>query len=351
MEMISKYMSVFSLVSLVWLTGSSTLHAQNAEDQLDAGMVNPGYVDKPAWFKDSFLDIRDDISEAAAANKRVMLYFYQDGCPYCEKLIKENMSQQQVVENLKKNFDVIAINMWGDREITGVDGKETTEKKFAVDNKVMFTPSLLFLDENGQHVLRLNGYLPPHKFINALNYVHQKQEKVTSFRDYLAKSTVTAGKGELHSHPSFIKPPYDLSRRQSEKPLLVLFEQKNCPPCDELHDDILKQEGSAERLEKFDVVLLDTWSKTPVVTPKGNQTTAEKWGRDLKLTYVPSMVFFNAQGDEVFRTEGWLRTFHVQSAMEYVADGDYLKEKEFQRFVEHRADAMRKQGLEVDLLK
>ena len=63
------------------------------------------------------------------------------------------------------------------------------------------------------------------------------------------------------------------------------------------------------------------------------------------------MVFFDADGDEVFRGEGWLRTFHVQSSMEYVVHGAYLKEKEFQRFVEHRADEMRKQGIEVDLLK
>ena len=145
--------------------------------------------------------------------------------------------------------------------------------------------------------------------------------------------------------------PYDLSARKSGKPLLVLFEQKNCPPCDELHDDVLKQQGSPELLKKFDVVLLDTWSKTPVTTPKGKKLTAESWGKQLNLTYIPSMVFFNTEGEEVFRTEGWLRTFHVQSSMEYVADKSYLKEKEFQRFVEHRADNLRKQGIEVDLLK
>ncbi len=100
-------------------------------DGLTAGMVNPGHQDKPDWFKLSFLDIREDIAEAAAENKRVMLYFYQDGCPYCERLVKENMSQQDIVDSLQNKFDVIAINMWGDREVIGLDGKETTEKAFA----------------------------------------------------------------------------------------------------------------------------------------------------------------------------------------------------------------------------
>ena len=32
---------------------------------LGEGMVNPGYQDKPDWFKASFLDIREDLDEAA----------------------------------------------------------------------------------------------------------------------------------------------------------------------------------------------------------------------------------------------------------------------------------------------
>jgi thioredoxin-related protein len=330
---------------------SASLYAQEADNQLSAGMVNPGYVEKPSWFKDSFLDIRDDISEATETGKRVLLYFYQDGCPYCERLVKENMSQKDIVDSLQNKFDVIAINMWGDREVVGLDGKETTEKNFAVANKIMFTPTLQFLDEQGKHVLRLNGYVPPHKFIVALDYVSLKKEKDGSFRDYMAKVNPSAGSGELHTNSSFIQAPYDLSARKFGKPLLVFFEQKNCPPCDELHEDVLKQQGSAELLKKFDVVLLDTWSKTPVITPQGKNTTAENWGKQLNLTYVPSMMFFDENGEEVFRTEGWLRTFHVQSSMEYVSGKAYLQEKEFQRFVEARASRLREQGIEVDLLK
>ncbi|MFW2440006.1 MAG: thioredoxin family protein [Arenicellales bacterium] len=343
--------NIVSLLSMFAMCSSVSLYAQEAKHQLSAGMVNPGYVEKPAWFKDSFLDIRDDISEATESGKRVLLYFYQDGCPYCERLVKENMSQQSIVDSLQNKFDVIAINMWGDREVVGLDGKETTEKKFAVANKIMFTPTLQFLDEQGKHALRLNGYVPPHKFIAALDYVSLKKEKESSFRDYMAKVNPSAGSGKLHMNSSFIQAPYDLSARESGKPLLVFFEQKNCPPCDELHEDVLKQQGSAELLKKFDIVLLDTWSKTPVITPQGKNTTAENWGKELNLTYIPSMVFFDTKNKEVFRAEGWLRTFHVQSSLEYVSGKAYLEEKEFQRFVEARASRLREQGIEVDLLK
>jgi thioredoxin-related protein len=37
----------------------------------------------PEWFAQSFLDIREDAAEAARDGKRLMIYFMQDGCPYC----------------------------------------------------------------------------------------------------------------------------------------------------------------------------------------------------------------------------------------------------------------------------
>jgi len=63
-------------------------------DSVLAEMVNPGYHEKPAWFKESFLDLREDVAEASEDKKRVLLYFYQDGCPYCAKLLQDNLGQK-----------------------------------------------------------------------------------------------------------------------------------------------------------------------------------------------------------------------------------------------------------------
>ncbi|MCK5480512.1 MAG: hypothetical protein KAJ06_05175, partial [Gammaproteobacteria bacterium] len=36
---------------------------QPSAGSLEEGMVNPGYEEKPDWFANSFLDIREDVSE------------------------------------------------------------------------------------------------------------------------------------------------------------------------------------------------------------------------------------------------------------------------------------------------
>ena len=68
------------------------------------------------------------------------------------------------------------------------------------------------------------------------------------------------------------------------------------------------------------------------------------------MKYAPSLVFFDRDGMEVFRTEAYLKSFHIQSVMDYVTSGAYLEQPSFQRFIAARADALEAQGIHVDLM-
>ena len=97
----------------------------------------------PAWFKDGFLNLREDIAEAKTSHKRVMLLFTQDNCPYCNALAERNLAQKEIEQRLRQRFEVIAINVWGDREVIGLDGARHTEKSFATPLKVQFPHALV----------------------------------------------------------------------------------------------------------------------------------------------------------------------------------------------------------------
>jgi len=329
---------------------SSGVPAETPAESLDAGLVNPGYVEKPDWFANSFLDIREDLEEATSAGKRVLLYFYQDGCPYCQKLLDTNFAIKETEVKTRKHYDVVAINMWGDREVVDFKGAETTEKAFAKSLRVMFTPTLLFLNEQGDVTLRVNGYYPPHKFNAALDYGASHNGSDPTFREYFAAKSPSAARGVLHHDAAWLPANSGLDKRTG-KPLLVLFEQKDCAPCDELHLDILKRPESRDQLQRFDVVLLDMWSKDPVRRPDGKTSSVAQWAKELNVQYAPSLVFFDAQGKEVFRTEAYLKSFHVQSSMDYVASGTYTEQPSFQRFIAARAEALEAQGVHVEIME
>lgn len=331
----------------------SQLLAAATEGELSTGLVNPGYHEKPDWFKESFLDLREDVQEAAAQNKRVMLYFYQDGCPYCAKLLKDNFGNLQIEKKVRRHFDVIAINLWGDREVVSLDGQATTEKQFAESLKVQYTPTLLFLDEQGKVVVRLNGYYEPDKFDVVLNYIAGKHEKEMKLSAYYKQHRAAAGAGKLNDEPFFLHHPLKLAdnRKQSWRPLLVLFEQPKCKPCDELHQDSFRREPVVLALSAFDVAQVNLDSDEPLQTPDGRVMLARQWAEELGLQYAPGMVYFDSDGKEVFRSEAWLKAFHLHAVLDYVATGAYRHQPNFQRFVQHRAEMMRAKSFAVDLMK
>ncbi len=305
----------------------------------------------PPWFKESFLDFEEDIDEAAREGKRLLLYFQQPGCPYCNRLVEHNFTQQDIYDTVRNRFDVVAINMWGDREVVSVGGKAFTEKTLAAALKVNYTPTLLFFGEDRKVVLRLDGYYPPEHFRIALDYVAGRHEKTASFSEYFAAQMPEPATGRMHAEPFFAAPPFDLDRtgRSAERPLAVFFEQKQCSNCDALHQKSLRDGATRALVEQFDAVQLDMWGDERVVTPAGENTTAKQWAQALDIHYAPSIVFFDTAGREVMRSDAYLKSFHLQSVFEYVLTGSYEEQPSFQRYISARADRLREQGIDVDI--
>ena len=99
------------------------------------------------WFKDSFLDLKDDLQEADEAGKRLAIIFEQVGCIYCKKMQAEVLAQKSINDYVRKNFDVVQMNLWGSRNVTDFDGKVMPEKALAKRWGVIFTPTIVFIPE------------------------------------------------------------------------------------------------------------------------------------------------------------------------------------------------------------
>jgi thioredoxin-related protein len=309
---------------------------------------SPHAIDIPPWFAESLLDFRDDVRDAAKEGKRLMVYFGQDGCPYCKALMQTNFSQQRIVDKTRSHFVAVALNMWGDREVTWTNGRTMGEKELARALKVQYTPTLLFLDEQGAVALRLNGYYPPHRFEAVLDYVAARLEKKQPLADYLAANVRETASPQLAEEPFFLKPPYDLRRARGAKPVAVLFETPYCAPCDELHREMFARPEIKRLLARFDVARFSLADRAELVTPSGARTTGEAFARSLAVAYTPTIVFFEGPR-EVLRIEAYLRPFHVASALDYVSSGAYRTEPSFQRFVQARAEKLREKGERVEL--
>jgi len=158
----------------VLLTAFFTQTASGAEVGDDGLHLQP-------FFADTFLEMGEDLAEAAAEGKDLMILWEQNGCPYCAEMHAVNFEREEIVSYLEENFMVIQLNMWGSREVTDFDGEAMEERALARKWFVNFTPTTLFfaLDDpdNPPESMRealafmLPGYFKPFHHISSLEYV------------------------------------------------------------------------------------------------------------------------------------------------------------------------------------
>ncbi len=107
----------------------------------------PGGLHHEDWFAVTFKDVREDMETARDEGKRLALIVEQHGCAYCRKLHEEVLSDPEVRDYIRDNFMVVQLNMFGDEEITDLDGEVLSEKDAIRRWGVIMTPTLIFLPE------------------------------------------------------------------------------------------------------------------------------------------------------------------------------------------------------------
>ncbi|MFZ7093244.1 thioredoxin family protein [Primorskyibacter sp. 2E233] len=102
---------------------------------------------KEPWFHDTFKDLREDLGEANAEGKRLVLFVEQRGCIYCKKMHEEVFADPEVRDYIAENFFAVQLNLHGDIEVVDFDGESLAEKDLARKWRVLFTPNIVFMPE------------------------------------------------------------------------------------------------------------------------------------------------------------------------------------------------------------
>ncbi|MBD3841550.1 MAG: thioredoxin fold domain-containing protein [Campylobacterales bacterium] len=334
----TKFRMIFTMVLIVFLT---ITQANGATGKFTGGQDH----EMPKWFKESFLELKEDISEAKAKNKHLMMFMTLSFCPYCTKMIKNNFEiGTKNQKYIQENFDVVGIDIKGSREITLSEDSVMTEKEYAAHLGIQYTPTILFFDHNGEIVVRLNGYRSPENFKLILDFVKNKEYKNMSLTQYLEK-VKSKTLYSLQPNPMF-KDLNDLSTING--PLAVIFEDGSCTQCSYLHNTTLKNKDVVNEMSKFTVVRFDATSEQPIITPKGEKTTPAKWAKDMVLDYRPGIVLFN-KNEEIIRIDALLYSFHFKELFRYVSGEHYVYYPTFLDYLKPRQTELLNNGINIDI--
>ena len=246
-------------------------------------------LDYPAWFEDSFLDLQSDLEEALDAGKLgLMVLFGTEGCSYCAEFIRAGLEDPRLGEQVRSHFDAVSLEIFSDAEMVGPGGDSLPVKAFAQREGAGMAPTLLFYGKGWRPLYRGIGYQSPERFAMVLDYLIGGHFEHGSFRDFAQAQAQARQDGaepssqpyRLLPDPLFGAPPYalDRSRAPAQRPLLVIFEGKDCADCSNLHQEVLALPEVRELLARFEVVRLDAGDdETPVLAPDGHRTTPARW--------------------------------------------------------------------------
>ncbi len=339
--------------TILYITGFCAFLVMSAglilPDQAAArGKLSGGIVHEvPDWFKEGFLDLAEDAAEAEENGKHVLLFMHVNGCPYCAKMFDEVFAGDK--DYILQHFDSIALNIKGDREVTPPGGKPVSERVYATRLRVLYTPTIIFLDGKGKQVYRINGFWNKTMLRTAMEYVDSKSYKSMSLPAF-AKAQVNAAKNKKVVYK--FRPHAQLQKisdfSKIKKPLLVLFEDENCTACDKLHDRNLARPAVREVLKGFVFTRLDASSQTPIIDTDGDKTTAKAWAQKLKLTARPGMVLFD-EGKERQRIDGELYGFHFQYALSYVSGKHYKIHDNWLKYLAVESEKLLQAGKNIDI--
>jgi thioredoxin-related protein len=147
------------------------------------------------WFLHSLLELSDDLAAATAAGKRFAIMWELRGCPYCRETHVKNFGDPAIAEFVRTRFDVLQLNVTGQREVVDFDGAKLTEKALAEKYGVRYTPTFQFFPQSAEglagkkprerEVARAQGYLEPPQFLALFRFVADKAYETGPLREYL----------------------------------------------------------------------------------------------------------------------------------------------------------------------
>lgn len=152
-------------------------------------------IHKEDWFSITFRDVAEDIAAAKAEGKRLVIVFEQRGCIYCAQMHEKILSDPEVRDYIQANFKVVQYNLFGDEEVTDLDGSVLTEKTAARKWGVVFTPTMIFMKENAEGksaseaaAVVMPGAFGKWTFLNMFKWVREKgYEGEEHFQAYHAR--------------------------------------------------------------------------------------------------------------------------------------------------------------------
>ncbi|WP_058553557.1 thioredoxin fold domain-containing protein [Thiohalocapsa sp. ML1] len=107
------------------------------------------------------------------SERPLVVFFEQGDCHACDVLHGEAL-QELLLQREFEQFDSVQLDIWSDAPVVTPSGERTTAREWAKQLGLFYTPSLLFFDEHGRELVRVDSVVGFYRLRNVMNYVGSK---------------------------------------------------------------------------------------------------------------------------------------------------------------------------------
>lgn len=121
--------------------------------------------------EDFFLPPPHALDRSHWPGQRPLVVFFEQGdCHACDVLHTGPLRQDDIRVRFAQ-MDAAQLGVWDDTPVVTPSGQRTTARRWADQLGLFYTPTLLFFDEQGEEILRLDSVVQFYRLRNVLDYV------------------------------------------------------------------------------------------------------------------------------------------------------------------------------------
>jgi thioredoxin-related protein len=108
-----------------------------------------------------------------SSERPLAVFFEQGNCHACDVLHGEALRDPAIYGNFEQ-FDSVQLDMWSDTPVVTPSGERLTAREWAEKLGLFYAPSIIFFDEKGGEILRVDSVVRFFRLRNVLNYITSK---------------------------------------------------------------------------------------------------------------------------------------------------------------------------------
>jgi len=107
------------------------------------------------------------------AQQPLVVFFEQHDCHACDVLHTGPLGDLETL-SLLDGFETVQLDMWSDQPVLTPDGQRLTASQWAKQLGLFFAPTLVFFDERGKEIIRVDSVVRLYRLRGVLEYVASK---------------------------------------------------------------------------------------------------------------------------------------------------------------------------------